>query len=178
MRITPQTEAVLKAIQDNPAGLHYCQQISRITGLKTGTVAPILARLTGAGVLQSHLEDQLPHERRPRRRYYQLTPAGAHTPHPGPASKVAPMGEPGADGEHVTAYSSEKPVTLAVYLAGGQVIRFPADTWTTRISTVTGRLMGLGWTTPAGATCRPIHIDTTYITAITEEQAPAPPPSA
>jgi DNA-binding PadR family transcriptional regulator len=52
--------------------------LSTASGLPTGTIHPILARLEKLGWLESHWEDIDPvREGRPRRRYYRLSPDGA-----------------------------------------------------------------------------------------------------
>ena len=50
-RITPQTAAVLGALLDREHAWGF--EIGRATGLKAGTIYPILARLEGAGWLES-----------------------------------------------------------------------------------------------------------------------------
>lgn len=78
-RMTPQTVAVLRVLLDNPTTPRYGLEIARATNLKTGTLHPLLARLQGAGWIDSHWEDPADHEDqgRPRRRYYRLTDGGA-----------------------------------------------------------------------------------------------------
>lgn len=57
----------------------YGLDISRRTGLKTGTLYPVLDRLEDARWVESRWEDTEPSEaRRPRRRFYRLTSFGAH----------------------------------------------------------------------------------------------------
>lgn len=82
-RMTPQTIAVLRLLLDDPTTARYGLDIALETGLKTGTVHPILARLQGAGLIESFWEDPADHEEqgRPRRRYYQLTGHGATLAH-------------------------------------------------------------------------------------------------
>lgn len=76
--MSPQTAAVLAVLVEEPDQAHYGLAIARETGLKTGTLHPILARLQGAGWLTSAWEDPADHEDqgRPRRRYYRLTKDG------------------------------------------------------------------------------------------------------
>lgn len=76
--MTPQTIEVLRALLDDPATPRYGLDIARQTGLKTGTLHPILARLQRVGLLESSWEDPAEHEDqgRPRRRYYRLTGLG------------------------------------------------------------------------------------------------------
>jgi PadR family transcriptional regulator, regulatory protein PadR len=80
-RMTPQTIAVLKLLLSDPTTPRYGLDIALETGLKTGTVHPILARLQGAGLIESFWEEPAEHEDqgRPRRRYYQFTGHGATT---------------------------------------------------------------------------------------------------
>jgi DNA-binding PadR family transcriptional regulator len=60
-------------------GRAFGLDIVRTAGLPSGTVYPTLGRLKTSGLVRSHWEDQRVAERegRPRRRYYELTPAGA-----------------------------------------------------------------------------------------------------
>src|SRR3954447_51923 len=73
---SPQTRAVLGALHDHPAHWRYGYDISRETGLASGTLYPILGRLTDRGFLETRWEDQPP-EGRPRRHLYRLTTQGA-----------------------------------------------------------------------------------------------------
>ena len=61
----------------------FALEICRRTGLGSGTVAQILFRLMSWGWLTSHWEDTGEAHRhgRPRRRFYQLTGAGAAEAH-------------------------------------------------------------------------------------------------
>ncbi len=75
-RITYPTALVLTAIA---GGLRHGFDIIDATGLRSGTVYPILRRLEDAGLLRSHWEGtHSAHAAgRPPRRYYELTGAGA-----------------------------------------------------------------------------------------------------
>lgn len=77
-RLTPQTIAVLRFLLRTPAVPQYGLDIARATGLKTGTLHPILARLQRAGWVDSFWEAPEEHEAtgRPRRRYYRFTAGG------------------------------------------------------------------------------------------------------
>lgn len=67
-----QRDAVLDALyEDEPP--HYGLEIMRLTGLRSGTVYPILARLEREGVVESWWEDDASAQGRPRRRYYRAT---------------------------------------------------------------------------------------------------------
>jgi PadR family transcriptional regulator len=81
--MTPQTAAVLQALLEDPAVPRYGLDIARETGLKTGTLHPILARLQQAGWVESFWEPSADHEDqgRPRRRYYRFTSDGAQHAH-------------------------------------------------------------------------------------------------
>lgn len=67
---------ILAAIRD---GVAYGLDIVAGTGLPSGTVYPTLGRLKKGGLVRATWEDQRVAERegRPRRRYYELTGAGA-----------------------------------------------------------------------------------------------------
>lgn len=55
----------------------YGLELSRLTGLGSGTLYPELSRLEAAGLIEGHWEDGDPAELgRPRRRYYRLTGLG------------------------------------------------------------------------------------------------------
>lgn len=77
-RMTLSTQFVLRALLEHPSRDRYGLELGRAAGLPSGTIHPILARLEGAGWVESHWEEINPREQgRPRRRYYQLTPVGA-----------------------------------------------------------------------------------------------------
>lgn len=78
-RMTPQTIAVLRVLLEDPTASRYGLDIARQSGIKTGTLHPMLARLQAAGLIESFWEDPADHEvqGRPRRRYYRLTGHGA-----------------------------------------------------------------------------------------------------
>jgi DNA-binding PadR family transcriptional regulator len=76
-RITLQTLKVLSVFLDQPTSDRYGLEICDLTGLKYGTVQPMLRRFDKAGWLKSAWEDIDPKEagRRPRR-YYKLSSKG------------------------------------------------------------------------------------------------------
>lgn len=77
-RLTPQSLAVLRVFLAEPGTPRYGLEIARETGLKTGTLHPILARFQQAGWVESFWEEPAEHENqgRPRRRYYLLNSSG------------------------------------------------------------------------------------------------------
>ena len=79
VRITLQTLQVLRFLLRDPVGEHYGLEISKGSGLATGSIYPILTRLETAGWITSALEEiDESREGRRRRRYYQLTGLGTH----------------------------------------------------------------------------------------------------
>jgi DNA-binding PadR family transcriptional regulator len=83
-QLTIQTLRVLAAMLDRPCDEWYGLELLRETGLKSGTIYPLLARLEGANWIESRNEEVDPaHEGRPRRRLYQFTERGL------PAAKAA-----------------------------------------------------------------------------------------
>lgn len=75
VRVTLQMLKLLEALMDGGPSDRYGFELSRVTGLKSGTLYPILARLESAGWLSSGWESAET-AGRPRRRYYRLTGAG------------------------------------------------------------------------------------------------------
>lgn len=76
--VTMQTLRVLAVMLEEPTEPRYGLQLSGATGLKSGTLYPILARLEAAGWVESDWETQAAAALgRPRRRYYRLTGVGA-----------------------------------------------------------------------------------------------------
>lgn len=77
-RITAATRAVFGVLLAARKGT-YGYEISMATGLKPGTVHPILKRWTDVGVLERFWEDpaQCTGTGRPPRRYYRFTAQGA-----------------------------------------------------------------------------------------------------
>ena len=82
--MTLQMQLVLRALLADPAAERYGLQLCEETGLPSGTIYPIVARLEQLGWIESSWEDPRRHvaEGRPRRRYYRLTGEGARqAPH-------------------------------------------------------------------------------------------------
>jgi DNA-binding PadR family transcriptional regulator len=76
-RITAQVMSVLLLMLEAPDASWYGLELARKTGIKTGTIYPVLARLERAGWLESAFETVDPAiEKRPRRRLYKLTGVG------------------------------------------------------------------------------------------------------
>jgi DNA-binding PadR family transcriptional regulator len=79
-RITLATRAILAELAADPEAHRYGLDLGTTTGLPSGTVHPILARLEGLGWVESGWEEVEPRDvGRPRRRYYRLTPEGARS---------------------------------------------------------------------------------------------------
>lgn len=97
LRMTVQTQLVLRVLLDEPTGERYGLELSELTGLPTGTVYPILARLERVGWVDSSWEDAAVHESagRPRRRFYRLTTDGAAQAADAIANATRPRRTPG-----------------------------------------------------------------------------------
>jgi len=67
---------VLEDLLADPGGWRHGYDIARRTGLASGTLYPILGRLSDGGLLETRWEDDPP-EGRPRRHLYRLTGEGA-----------------------------------------------------------------------------------------------------
>jgi PadR family transcriptional regulator, regulatory protein PadR len=98
---SPQTLSVLAALCAQPAAWQHGYALARETGLKSGTLYPILIRLADRGLVEAcWQEEHVPG--RPRRHLYRLTAyglasaaaalaegerAGAAKAHPGPRAR-------------------------------------------------------------------------------------------
>jgi PadR family transcriptional regulator PadR len=103
---SPQTLAVLAELAATPAQWRHGYGIARDTGLKSGTLYPVLIRLAGRGLVEACWEDEQP-SGRPRRHLYRLTPDGLATAaaalaEASPAAEVR-KGPRVPDGRRVTA---------------------------------------------------------------------------
>ncbi len=82
-RMSPQTVSVLERFAARPSAWHYGYELSRETGLKSGTLYPILMRLAEHGMLETRwvaTEDGVP-----PRHTYRLTAKGVEVLHGLPA---------------------------------------------------------------------------------------------
>ena len=70
-----QTLLVLAALCDEPSQWRHGYALAKQTGLKSGTLYPILIRLADRGLVEACWEDE-PQPGRPRRHLYRLTAAG------------------------------------------------------------------------------------------------------
>jgi DNA-binding PadR family transcriptional regulator len=66
---------VLAVLAAQPSDWQHGYSIARDTGLKSGTLYPILIRLADRGLMEARWEDEQP-AGRPRRHLYRLTPEG------------------------------------------------------------------------------------------------------
>ena len=74
LRLSPQTLSVLDAFLEAPKEWRYGYDISRDTGLKSGTLYPILMRMAERELLETSWETV--EEGKPPRHLYRLTPDG------------------------------------------------------------------------------------------------------
>lgn len=78
MEITPKMAAVLKVFLEDPDQPRYGFELMRLTGIASGSLYPMLARLDGAGWLTKGKEDIDPRAAgRPARMHYMITGAAA-----------------------------------------------------------------------------------------------------
>ena len=74
--ITPKTARVLKVFLEDPSAPRYGFELMKLTGMASGSLYPMLARLEEAGWLTRGKEDIDPHaEGRPARLHYTITGA-------------------------------------------------------------------------------------------------------
>jgi PadR family transcriptional regulator PadR len=76
VRTSFQTIAVLNALQKKSKGWAHGYELSKITGLKSGTLYPILLRLHDEGWLEAKWEVSS-EQGRPPRHLYRITVAGS-----------------------------------------------------------------------------------------------------
>jgi len=89
---------LLSALLENPREWRYGYEISRQTGLKSGTLYPLLMRLSDQGLLEeAWREPQLPG--RPARHVYRLTAGGLQLAH----DLTRPASRPGVEPRGVQA---------------------------------------------------------------------------
>ena len=74
-RFSPQTLTVLAALAEAGAGWRYGLELAAATGLKSGSLYPILIRLAERGLLESCWQEP-DRPGRPPRHAYRLTAAG------------------------------------------------------------------------------------------------------
>lgn len=68
---------VLSAFYESPADAKYGLQLIKATGIKAGTLYPLLQRFEDDGWIEANWEDADPRSTgRPRRRYYTMTGLG------------------------------------------------------------------------------------------------------
>jgi PadR family transcriptional regulator PadR len=72
---SPQTQSVLAALLSATGDWHYGYDLSKATGLKSGTLYPILMRLEGHGWLEARWEGAQ-QSGKPPRHLYRLTALG------------------------------------------------------------------------------------------------------
>src|SRR6202789_3863386 len=72
---SPQTMSVLAALCEQPSGWQHGYALARQTGLKSGTLYPILIRLADRGLVEACWQEE-PQPGRPRRHLYRLTAGG------------------------------------------------------------------------------------------------------
>lgn len=74
-RFSPQTLSLLASLETSPTAWRHGYQLAKETGLRSGTLYPVLVRLADRGLVEACWEDEQP-VGRPRRHLYRLTPDG------------------------------------------------------------------------------------------------------
>jgi PadR family transcriptional regulator PadR len=74
LKLSPQTLLILETFLDHPADWKYGYDLSRSTGLKSGTLYPILMRLADRKLLETAWETSEPGK--PPRHMYRFTSEG------------------------------------------------------------------------------------------------------
>jgi PadR family transcriptional regulator, regulatory protein PadR len=77
MRKTHALVQVAMALLDDPTSQHWGYELSKQAGVRSGVLYPMLTRMLNAGWVEDGWEDPTTiREKRPPRRYYQLTNEG------------------------------------------------------------------------------------------------------
>jgi PadR family transcriptional regulator, regulatory protein PadR len=92
-RFSAQTLSVLAALCDEPAAPRHGYDLARETGLKSGTLYPILIRLADQGLVDASWEAEQP-AGRPRRHLYRLTADGLTQARTALAARAAAAARP------------------------------------------------------------------------------------
>lgn len=101
VRITPQVGRVLKVLLEDPSEPVYGFDLMQRTGLPSGSLYPIIARLERAGWIAGRKEAiDASAEGRPPRKYYLLTADGARCAHQGLAELSAQLKPPASVPRH------------------------------------------------------------------------------
>jgi DNA-binding PadR family transcriptional regulator len=95
---SPQTQAMIAALLEAPQAWRHGYELSKLTGLKSGTLYPLLMRLSDQGLLESRWEPSA-QAGRPPRHVYRLTVMGATLARAQAAARddngfVEPLGDP------------------------------------------------------------------------------------
>lgn len=92
-RPSPQTLLVLEALTRDPDGWRHGYDIARETGLRSGTLYPVLIRLAERGMVEARWDDRV-ESGRPRRHLYRITAEGATVARAHPPRRVTPRPRP------------------------------------------------------------------------------------
>lgn len=74
-KLSPQTLSVLNALGNRPGDWLYGLELAKLTGLKSGSLYPILIRLSDRGLLESRWLEPT-EQGRPPRHAYRISAAG------------------------------------------------------------------------------------------------------
>ena len=108
-----QTLAVLAELCATPSQWRHGYGLARVTGLKSGTLYPVLLRLADRGLVEACWEDEQP-SGRPRRHLYRITADGL-------AVATTALAQARLAGDHVNADSRVR---------GGRRVAAEAAPWT------------------------------------------------
>jgi DNA-binding PadR family transcriptional regulator len=87
--------SVLAALRDEPSQWRHGYALAKQTGLKSGTLYPILIRLADRGLVEACWQDE-PQPGRPRRHLYRVTADGLAAAAAALANAPEPAARPGA----------------------------------------------------------------------------------
>jgi PadR family transcriptional regulator PadR len=76
MRHTASLAQVALALMADPKAKHWGYQLSKASGVRSGVLYPILGRMLEEGILADGWEELATADKRPPRRYYEITTEG------------------------------------------------------------------------------------------------------
>jgi PadR family transcriptional regulator, regulatory protein PadR len=118
--LSPQTLSVLAALYEQPSQWQHGYALASQTGLKSGTLYPILIRLADRGLVEARWQEE-PQPGRPRRHLYRLTAGGLAS---AAGALAAPARQPA--GRAVAAAGARQPGRRGVRQPIGRGVAAPA----------------------------------------------------
>ena len=105
-RFSAQTLSLLSALEHSPGVWRHGYELAKETGLRSGTLYPVLIRLADRGLVEARWEDEQP-AGRPRRHLYRLTSDGVAAARAAVTGERSPRPRPAAAARRRPARATE-----------------------------------------------------------------------